>query len=136
MQLNQYSKDQIAHSLNGYGISLNSSRPLVQYLVYGFHPGSFFNSVIANDLSGALLHADHNKTLNELHSIVSWITQCWPARSFGSDKSVKTWRMIKREIRFNYLREHNLIFTSEIETIKELRGDPFLCPKTITDKLF
>ena len=63
---------------------------LENYLMYGFEPGGFLTSVLANDLYLAVGRADHwNK--DNLPEIVKEILFRMPNMSYGSYAAVKDW---------------------------------------------
>lgn len=63
---------------------------LENYLMYGFQPGGFLTSVLANDLYLATGRADHwNK--DRLPEIVKAILFRMPNMSYGSYAAVKDW---------------------------------------------
>jgi len=63
---------------------------LENYLMYGFQPGGFLTSVLANDLYLATGRADHwNK--DRLPEIVKEILFRMPNMSYGSYAAVKDW---------------------------------------------
>ena len=63
---------------------------LENYLMYGFQPGGFLTSVLANDLYLAVGRADHwNK--DNLPRIVHEVIHRMPSISHGSYAAVKEW---------------------------------------------
>jgi hypothetical protein len=63
---------------------------LENYLMYGFEPGGFLTSVLANDLYLAVGRADHwNK--DRLPHIVNEVLHKMPSISWGSYAAVKDW---------------------------------------------
>lgn len=63
---------------------------LENYLMYGFEPGGFLTSVLANDLWLSIGRADHwNK--QKLPEIVNEIVFKMPSISIGSYDAVKDW---------------------------------------------
>lgn len=65
---------------------------LLRYWNDRLKPGDFLLSILANDLLGAIMHADDiNK--HELHNYVNWLYNWVPARpnGWGSKEAVDTW---------------------------------------------
>lgn len=61
-----------------------------RYIEQGIPPGSFLESVIVNDLRGAISRADHiNK--NRLEDIVQFFTWEAPSICWGSPEQFKNW---------------------------------------------
>ena len=63
------------------------------YFEKGWRPGSFLSAVLANDLVGAVMHADH---INQkyLKEYVSWLYWHAPGRAngaWGSRNAVEEW---------------------------------------------
>lgn len=74
---------------------INTGNPLLNqslenYLMYGYQPGGFLTSVLANDLYAAVGRADHwNK--ERLPEIVDEIIYKVPAIALGSYEAVEAW---------------------------------------------
>ena len=60
------------------------------YLMYGYEPGGFLTSVLANDLFMAVNRADHWNKSN-LYHIVHQIQFKVPSHAYGSYAAVKEW---------------------------------------------
>lgn len=74
---------------------------LENYLMYGFEPGGFLTSVLANDLYLAVGRADHwNK--DRLPMIVDEVLHKMPSISWGSYQAVKDWCRDKDRRRTDY----------------------------------
>ena len=54
MQLAPISEEKLRGTFNVWDVDDDYSRPMYDYLVHGFSPGSFFTSVLANDFMGAV----------------------------------------------------------------------------------
>lgn len=68
----------------------NSIETYQNYVKFGWPPGSFHGSVLANDLRGAASHADHiNKHL--LFEHVEYLYNNVPAACWGSRETVLQW---------------------------------------------
>ena len=61
-----------------------------RYLEQGIHPGGFMESVITNDLRGAIMRADSDN-LRVLPDWIAWWMQYAPADSWGSYAAMHQW---------------------------------------------
>jgi hypothetical protein len=61
------------------------------YLIRGWAPGGFVESMIARDYERALYTADTGNR-QRFWSIAMWINECMPAGSRGSYKAIEQWR--------------------------------------------
>mgnify|MGYP001049658615 CR=1 FL=1 len=101
---------------------------LENYLMYGFEPGGFLTSVLANDLRLAISRADHwNK--DNLPRIVNEVVFKMPAFSIGSYAAVKDWCKDKDGRRSAYAAQKEKEYTwrvlkGEVKT-KEYDDPPF-----------
>lgn len=63
---------------------------LKNYFLHGLHPGSFTTALLAGDLYGAAMRADHwNRT--RLADLARWIMNNAPVGSYGSYETVDSW---------------------------------------------
>lgn len=61
----------------------------------GYHPGSFLEAVLCNDLIQAVKCCAHN----DLAWIAVYIINNFPAEAYGSKEKVLTWREKQRTVR-------------------------------------
>lgn len=61
-----------------------------RYVQHGYHPGSFLEAVLSNDLAGALYLADGDNAFH-LREIVKYINEKVPIGAKGSLGAVKAW---------------------------------------------
>jgi hypothetical protein len=71
---------------------------LVNYLVYGYHPGSGLTSILKSDVEGCSLFLD-KENKKHFFTIVAWLRSYAPEDSWGSSKNVENWIQSKREER-------------------------------------
>jgi hypothetical protein len=77
-----------------------------RYFDYGFEPGSFGMAVLCNDLTGAVLRADHwNKQM--LPGTVQWLVNNAPHGSWGSPEIVRDW--LSKGVAFKQHEKHRLV---------------------------
>jgi len=90
-------KKMIDFSLKSYNINaksfelpLHDREALENYFIYGYAPGGFLTSMLANDVHRAAGNAD--QTNKEMMWVVAyWIVTCAPHGSWGSYKQVDDW---------------------------------------------
>lgn len=83
---------------------------LENYLMYGFQPGGFLTSVLANDLYLATGRADH-RNKDRLPEIVKEILFRMPNMSYGSYAAVKDWCRDRDGRRSTYAKQKEKGFT-------------------------
>lgn len=96
--------------------------PMLNYLYYGFPPGGFFTSVLANDLNAAVNRAHPHITIEILRSLTSWINADFPKDSYGSYQAVSNWGTFEQRDRRKHLELYKLIFDEESELMFPLKG--------------
>lgn len=85
---------------------------LYNYLVHGFQPGSFFTSVLANDLIGAANHSHVMNTWAAITCTCKWINDSAPNESYGSYDAITHWLSLTAEKRRAILEKHQLLSTA------------------------
>jgi hypothetical protein len=75
----------------GMEVPEHTRMTITNYLLYGWAPGGFVESMIARDYERALYCAD---TANRqmFWAIAMWINEYMPAESCGSYKAIEMWR--------------------------------------------
>ena len=74
---------------------------MANYLINGFMPGGFVESMLAHDLERALYNADtHNRKV--FVAIARWIREECPKGSHGSYEAVQNWCADRNSLRSNY----------------------------------
>lgn len=75
----------------GMEIPQHTRDTIENYLIRGWAPGGFVESMIARDYERALYCAD---TANRqmFWAIAMWINECTPVKSHGSYKAIEQWR--------------------------------------------
>jgi len=99
---------------------------LENYLMYGFEPGGFLTSVLANDLYLAVGRADHWNG-PRISNIVNVILFKMPGMSYGSYAAVKDWCADKDGRRSDYAGRKEKEFT--IRALKGQVRDPVKDPQ-------
>jgi hypothetical protein len=124
MDLTNFSKYKLYHSMAKYNVNKDYAECIYNYLVYGFHPGSFFTSLLANDFMGAVSHSHPGNTVSALKNLVTWITNVLPEGvTHGSYRAVDGWIELTGEQRRFILEQHGLIYSEQDEILKVLKGE-------------
>ena len=130
MDIGPYSRKQVMTTFVQWDVPKEYADPFYNYLVYGYSPGGFFTSVLANDWSGAVMRSHPSNTIEALKAITGWIRDYIPSQARGSYPAVDHWCRLDSDTRTKILLEHNLILPSKTEVFKALKGesanDPFL----------
>jgi hypothetical protein len=102
--------------------------PMYNYLIYGYHPGSFFTSLLANDLFGAIPHSHPGNSIEALKHLCGWIQDKFPTQAWGSYDRVDKWTELTTEQRRRLLESKQLIYTEQDEIMLGLRGEKTVEP--------
>lgn len=124
MKLTAYSKNRFYRSFSSYHVAEDFATPIYNYLVHGFNPGSFFTSVLANDLMGAMPRSHPSNTIQALKYLAVWIINELPRNvCWGSYEVIENWINMSVADRRAILAERRLVFTEEEETVLVLKGE-------------
>lgn len=124
MKLHQVSKDKFDATFKLWRVIPDFSDPIYRYLVYGFDPGSFFCSVLANDFMTAMVRSHPGNTTASLKALVGWINDCMPFEAYGSYDKVKAWTSRSEDERRAILEDNDLIYKAKEETWLAIKGEP------------
>jgi len=122
MNLTEHSDLKIQATFDQWEVDGEYAQIMYNYLVYGFNPGSFFTSVLANDFVGAMSHSHPGKSISALKRLVGWMRDYMPATAWGSYAAVNAWVDSDASQRRRILEEHKLIFTEKEETWRVLNN--------------
>jgi len=75
----------------GMGVPDHTRETIKNYLIRGWAPGGFVESMIAKDYERALYCADTGNR-QMFWAIAMWINECMPAQSRGSYNAINHWR--------------------------------------------
>jgi len=123
MNISKYSKKKFYEGIGLWRVDDAFADPMFNYLVYGFSPGSFFTSVLANDFLSAVARSHPSNTITALKALTGWMQDYMPRRAFGSYEAVKEWLDMDEATRREILIMQNLIFTPKQETFLEIKGE-------------
>jgi hypothetical protein len=124
MELTEHSKNKFKKSMADWGVqSPDYFDPVYNYLVYGFNPGSFFTSFMANDATMMLARSHPANSLKELIALSKWVlNHLVGTPAFGSYEKVELWCSLDSEKRREILETKGLIFTDAQEVMLILKG--------------
>lgn len=122
MKLSEHSKALLVQGFKEWAVPSDYADPIFNYLVSGFHPGSFFAAVLANDFSGAIMHSHTANNIKSLKDLVGWMGNYLPPQAWGSYETVKEWLTMDEQARRNVLVSRQLIYDEQTEIMLILQG--------------
>jgi len=124
MKLTNYSVYLFFQSAKHWEVDIEYARLMYNYFVNGYHPGSFFTALLANDAFGALSHSHPSNPMLPLKNLVAWIDSL-PLRdvAYGNYPAVQGWLTTSPKFRREMLEKAYLIFPEEDEIMMVLKGD-------------
>ena len=122
MNLTEHSDLKLQATFDRWEVDGTYSEAMYNYLVYGFNPGSFFTSVLANDFAGAMSRSHPSNTVSSLKRLVGWIQEFVPPTAWGSYAAVHSWTVLDASRRRQILEEYSLIYTEKEETWRVLNN--------------
>ena len=130
MTVSKLNRDRVMLTATRWTVAREYFDPLYNYLVYGYKPGSFWTSVLANDFMTAVQHSHPSNTIPALKQAVGWIRDTFPEGSYGDYRSVKYWCSMEPQHRRQHLEHHRILLTEQQEIMAALKGvqseEPFL----------
>ena len=124
MNLTKYSKNKLMSSLAKYEVDKDYAEPIYNYLVFGFEPGSFFTSVLANDFTDAISRSHPANSIPALKKLVCWIVNELPEGiTHGTYEVVDAWLTMPALERRTVLEQRRLIYTEKEEIIMVLKDE-------------
>jgi hypothetical protein len=124
MKLTVHSHNRLLDIARRWDVPRDFADPMLNYLVYGYEPGSCFTAVLANDFAGAIRHSHPNNTVEAFKALTGWINKHFPAEARGSYEAVHHWIAIGPEFRRRALERCHLIYTEQEEIIMTLKNEP------------
>jgi hypothetical protein len=115
VKLTQYSVKRIQESAAVWQVDVEYRDALINYLVHGFQPGSFWSAVLANDFKRAIQSSHPANTIPALKAATGWIWDSFPAVSRGSPETVNRWLAMTAAERRSHLELCGLIHTEKEE---------------------
>lgn len=123
MNLTPHSKNRLMETAAYWSVSKEFFDPMYNYLVYGYQPGSFFTSLLANDLFGAIPRSHPSNNIESLKHLCGWIQDKFPKQAWGSYDRVDKWSELTVEQRRGLLESKQLIYSEQDEIMLGLRGE-------------
>ena len=124
MDVGPYSRKRVLETMALWNVPKEYADPMYNYLVYGFSPGGFFTSVLANDWHTAIMRSHPANTIDALKAVTGWIYDQMPKQAVGSYEAVDEWCRMDDAKRTKILLEHRLILSPKREVFMALRGAP------------
>ena len=124
MKISPYSRNRFIKTFGKWRVDKEYAEPMYNYLVYGFNPGSFFTSLLANDAMGAISRSHPANTMQALKNLVGWIRDEMPPVAYGNYDALEQWGKLSESERRAILELKGLIFTEKEETWLNVKGDP------------
>lgn len=128
MNITVYSRNRLYETFSKWDVPRDFADPMANYLVYGYSPGSFFTSVLANDFHGAIARSHPANSIEALKCLGGWITDCVPHDCHGSYDVVSNWCYLPPAARRRILEENNLIYTEQEEIMMTLKDESTIEP--------
>lgn len=128
MNITVYSRNRLYETFSKWDVPRDFADPMANYLVYGYSPGSFFTSVLANDFHGAIAHSHPVNTIEALKNLSGWMSDCMPREAYGGYDAVSKWRGLRPQVRRLILEKNNLIYTEQEEIMLTLRSESTIEP--------
>ena len=123
MNLTAHSKNKLIETFAHWSVPKEFADPMFNYLVYGYHPGSFFGYVLSNNFAKAILSSHPSNTIEALKHLVGWMGDTLPEEAVGSYDKVNAWCGINPEQRRIILEHNRLIYTNKEEVILILKDE-------------
>ena len=124
MNLTKYSRNRLMQTFSYWNVSKEFADPMYNYLVYGYHPSSFFGYVLSNNFAKAILSSHPSNTIEALKHLVGWMRDTLPEEAHGSYDKVEAWCDINPEQRRIILEHNQLIYTNKEEVVLILKDEP------------
>ncbi len=123
MNITVYSWNLLKESCERWSVPRDFADPMLNYLVYGYSPGSCFYAVLANDWRGAIGSSHSMNSVEAFKALTGWIHNDFPAEARGSYQAVDQWCQLDAVVRRAILERQGLIYTQHEEVFKILRNE-------------
>ncbi len=123
MNITVYSHNLLKESCANWGVPRDFADPMLNYLVYGYEPGSCFSAVLANDFFRAIRSSHPGNSVEAFKALAGWIQDCMPSEAYGSYQAVDQWRRLDAGARRTILERQGLIYTQHEEVFKILQNE-------------
>lgn len=123
MNITVYSHNLLRESCARWEVPRDFADPMLNYLVYGYAPGSCFSAVLANDFFRAVQSSHPNNTVEAFKFLTGWIHDRFPPEAHGSYQAVAQWCQLDAGARRAILERQGLIYTEQEEVFKILQNE-------------
>jgi hypothetical protein len=123
MKITVYSNNRLLDTARRWDVPRDFADPMLNYLVYGYEPGSCFTAVLANDFFKAMASSHPSNTVEAFKNLTGWINEHFPRGAYGSYEDVHHWIAIGPEFRRRALERCHLIYTEQQEIMMTLKGE-------------
>jgi hypothetical protein len=123
MNITVYSRNRLYETFTKWDVPRDFADPMANYLVYGYEPGGFFTSVLANDFHGAIARSHPANTIEALKHLGGWILDVMPREAHGSYDVVADWVSYSPTERRSILERYELIYTEQEEIMMTLSSE-------------
>jgi len=123
VKLTRHSINRIHDSADLWRVDAEYRESLINYLIWGFQPGSFWSAVLANDFKRAIQSSHPANTIPALKAATGWIWDSFPTVSRGSPAAVNAWLAMSAAERRGHLELCGLIHTEREEVVLILQSD-------------
>ena len=123
MKLTVYSHNRLLDIARRWDVVRDFADPMLNYLVYGYEPGSCFTAVLANDFFKAMASSHPSNTVEAFKNLTGWINKHFPPQAYGSYEAVHHWIAMGPEFRRSALERCHLIYTEQEEIMLTLKGE-------------
>ena len=128
MNITVYSNNRLRHTAQRWEVPQDFANPMLNYLVYGYEPGSCFTAVLANDFYRAIGSSHPANTVEAFKALAGWIQEYFPQQAYGNYEAVGYWLDLSPVKRREILEQQDLIYTEQEEIIKTLKAEHTLEP--------
>ena len=123
MNITVYSHNLMKETCARWAVPRDFADPMINYLVYGYEPGSCFSAVLANDFFTAIRSSHPSNTVEAFKALAAWILNNFPTESFGRYDTVQQWCRLDEVARRAILERQGLIYTEQQEIFKILQNE-------------
>lgn len=126
MKISEHSKRRFYVNAKGWDVPEEFIGPVFNYFVYGLEPGSFYKSLLANDMFSAMNSCHPNNNVIGIKNLTGWLVNTGlRGTAFGNYGVVAEWLGKADSDRRKWLERVSLLYTEEEEVLKILREDPY-----------
>jgi hypothetical protein len=99
----------LAASFDYWNVEPEYYEHFINYLRFGWEPGSFFTAILANDCLSAFAKSHPNNTMVSLSDLARWIINVCPKEAYGSYAKVDAWTRLTNDERRAILEREKLV---------------------------